>query len=763
MRNYFAAAALACCVAFSARASAQCADEACVQIGSNLAAIDGKQSALIDALLSSLTGATVDLTQAQGQALSGANVSIENLTAAIRANGLVDANGDPLTTDLTLSQVYDSLADALTATGQTSAAMGALKLAADTAGLTGTVQLSDLIGSTDRTGVSANTSFNALNLIQGTAEHYNVDHVARLNPITVAPSVLNLGIAGLGNVALTFYVVKAPVFVCGSTGARFTSGSVRVRVRAALDTSPADVNLGLIRINLRLTNLDLVVSIGQAEGTIQTVNALASAVNLQVTPGITDIYVGSVSDASFLDRESPIDPESELTWGNIATITLSGTLGARSTTTVDARGHVATTAGSPTSLVYNGPYPQTRTATINGSAVPNLLTTLLANLEIRVNAFTGSIPLTDAISDLVSTLLTSTLRTVGGLLDNVLSGLLTGAVNPALESLGLRIGQVDVTVSRAYQVPVGASCNDGEFCTVNDVCDADDGCVGTARQCDDGLDCTTDSCNEDGDVCTAAVSDGCLIDGECFDVGQVDPLNTCRACVPSSGVTTGFTVLAQGTPCDDDAFCTINDACNPLGFCTGELNPCDDGQSCTLDLCDAVRGECNSTVSVGCLINGACINEGTTDPDNDCRFCAPGSSLIQWSNVTANTPCDDDQFCTTGDACNALGLCIGGPRDCSDPLDCSIDTCNEDTNECVSAATPLLSCIIDNQCYAAGASEPGNPCRTCNPLISATTWSNRLSGFPCEDGQFCTVADTCNGEGVCGGLARSCGDLLDCT
>jgi hypothetical protein len=48
----------------------------------------------------------------------------------------------------------------------------------------------------------------------------------------------------------------------------------------------------------------------------------------------------------------------------------------------------------------------------------------------------------------------------------------------------------------------GTSCDDGLFCNVNEVCDGSGNCGGgTARDCNDGIECTYDFCNEDQNKC----------------------------------------------------------------------------------------------------------------------------------------------------------------------------------------------------------------------------------------------------------------------
>jgi len=79
------------------------------------------------------------------------------------------------------------------------------------------------------------------------------------------------------------------------------------------------------------------------------------------------------------------------------------------------------------------------------------------------------------------------------------------------------------------------------------------------------------------------------------------------------------TSVNEGGPCSDDNPCTTGDVCSG-GSCDGTPKACDDGVLCTDDECD---------------INTGCVHNSLTGPT-----------------------CDDNNACTTGDACNA-GTCTG--------------------------------------------------------------------------------------------------------
>ncbi len=140
---------------------------------------------------------------------------------------------------------------------------------------------------------------------------------------------------------------------------------------------------------------------------------------------------------------------------------------------------------------------------------------------------------------------------------------------------------------------------------------------------------------------------GCMVDGDCFDDGDVctDPVCIGGMCAFEPNV----------APCDDGNICTEMDVCD-MGVCGGSPVDCDDGNECT--------------------------NE----------FCDPGAGCIQQLN---SDPCDDGDLCTEMDTCS-MGMCVGMSLDCSDGDVCSADICdpmagclNEPIEDC---------CAVDEDC-----------------------------------------------------------------
>jgi MYXO-CTERM domain-containing protein len=276
----------------------------------------------------------------------------------------------------------------------------------------------------------------------------------------------------------------------------------------------------------------------------------------------------------------------------------------------------------------------------------------------------------------------------------------------------------------------------------------------------DDLSCTRDVCDGAG-ACRHTLFTGCLIGGTCLGAGAVDPANECRACNPADS-TTSYVAKARGVACVDDSLASTLDVCDGTGACvhplkgqcfiagraydTGTSNPenpcqsCDpaasttdwanhlsgfpctsDGLSCTEDACDGA-GACQHALFTGCLVAGACVGKGSLDPTNDCRTCGPWASTTSYRSRTAGTSCGADELSTTLDVCDSAGLCVH-------PL--------------------TAQCTLDGVVYEAGATNPANPCQSCDPASSASAWTNRVADFPCtSDGLACTD-DVCDAAGAC--------------
>jgi hypothetical protein len=288
-------------------------------------------------------------------------------------------------------------------------------------------------------------------------------------------------------------------------------------------------------------------------------------------------------------------------------------------------------------------------------------------------------------------------------------------------------------VSTSITVPVGRCCN-GQNCLGNlnqFCCQTVNGAAwgGVGTSCANGCPCANSAECNDGLFCTGVET--------C--VGNV--------CQPGTN------------PCTNPNLPNCNEATDSCVFCFDNAI-CDDGILCNgQEQC--VAGVCQP---------GTNLPEGTPcgDPtDTDCTDpdTCNGFGACRANNAAAGTPCEDGLFCTVGTTCLS-GNCIGGtPRNCSDGLSCTADSCNETTDMCENVLGPGF-CLIDGVCYAQGATNPGNGCQLCNTSQSTTSWSAKPDKTACaSDGNDCTL-DECM-AGFCTHVnldaGTSCDDGDPCT
>jgi hypothetical protein len=177
--------------------------------------------------------------------------------------------------------------------------------------------------------------------------------------------------------------------------------------------------------------------------------------------------------------------------------------------------------------------------------------------------------------------------------------------------------------------PAGSSCPDGLYCNGDETCDGAGTCqAGTSVDCSDGVDCTVDSCNEASDSCDNTPDDAFCDNGLFCDGAEAcDPVNDCQ---PGTAVDCN-----DGVGCTDDSCDEANDVCvnNP-----NDLSCSDDGLFCTgTVVCDAVM-DCSTTgdpCADGTVCNEAtdtCDTQGGSG--GGCQLQPLGSGLGGKSNAT---------------------------------------------------------------------------------------------------------------------------------
>ena len=96
-----------------------------------------------------------------------------------------------------------------------------------------------------------------------------------------------------------------------------------------------------------------------------------------------------------------------------------------------------------------------------------------------------------------------------------------------------------------------------------------------------------------------------------------------------------------------------------------------------IEYCDGKDNDCDGIIDDNWTATITCPGEDTCAGTPQ---CISGIESCYYPN---GNYCDDDEFCTISTTCNGAGACTGGsPRDCSDGINCTDDSCDEANNEC---------------------------------------------------------------------------------
>ncbi|MEY3013489.1 MAG: hypothetical protein RIT45_2224, partial [Pseudomonadota bacterium] len=372
----------------------------------------------------------------------------------------------------------------------------------------------------------------------------------------------------------------------------------------------------------------------------------------------------------------------------------------------------------------------------------------------------------------------------------------------------------------------GAACDDGVYCTENDVCDGAGTCTsGAARDCSASADACNDAiCDEAAGKCGTqpkqagtACDDGqfCTVDETCDGKGACsggqpkvcdDGGNACllATCDPVQG-TCVTEPGPKDVPCNDGDFCTLSDLCDGAGKCVGSEPKSCAGDACNDGTCIPKTGDCGlapKSKGVACNDGNACTKTDTCDGAGKCAggnptacigdacndgVCAPDTGACGKQPKKDTTPCNDGNACTSGDAC-FTGVCKGGSyvcdcklaADCDDKNACTTDACVnvggkltcQNTAKSGAACNDGDLCTTSDACNSSGVCvgkaidcDDKIPCTldTCDSTKGTCSSIPQKPGFPCEDGNLCTTGDTCTEKGACVGKATVCGDSNACT
>jgi hypothetical protein len=182
--------------------------------------------------------------------------------------------------------------------------------------------------------------------------------------------------------------------------------------------------------------------------------------------------------------------------------------------------------------------------------------------------------------------------------------------------------------------------------------------------------------------------------------------------------------------------------CSPETFFSGDPGSC------------AIPGCTTASITMIC---GACASQPNGTACNDANPCTQTDTCQGGACVGSNPiTCSAQDQCHDAGTCNMqTGACSNPARangtSCSDGNNCTqSDTCQ--SGNCT-GATPV-TCSPQDQCHDAG---------TCNPSTGVCTNPPKANGSACNDGNACTLTDTCQ-SGVCtGSNPMTCAAQGECT
>ena len=301
----------------------------------------------------------------------------------------------------------------------------------------------------------------------------------------------------------------------------------------------------------------------------------------------------------------------------------------------------------------------------------------------------------------------------------------------------------------------------------------------TCRECCSNAHCPCPGCRQNETICSRQ---GLCVQCEQASTCPAPPRPDCQEATCNEDGQCGVADRVNGTTCEDGDLCTLNDTCQG-GRCTpGAAKVCPDAP-CQVGVCDSATGACgleNVENGTGCDDGDACTLGDTCQngqcapgaakvcPGATCQIgvCNSATGACSLQPVEDGSECEDGNLCTTGDTCQA-GSCRPGPvRNCPDAT-CKTGVCDPTTGACglENAADGTACedgdlCTVNDTCQA-GTCRSGspitcaatnNPCTVnrCNPATGACEIQNQPQGTPCNDGDPCTINDTCQ-AGVCSG------------
>jgi len=244
--------------------------------------------------------------------------------------------------------------------------------------------------------------------------------------------------------------------------------------------------------------------------------------------------------------------------------------------------------------------------------------------------------------------------------------------------------------------------------------------------------------------------------------GGCSPSKTCANYPRQCG-----TGLSDG--CNDNLDCSNN--CGNESYCYTEegvaTNICIDNSITCVDS-DGLDYSIKGNVTTNTFVEDECLNpqeiteyycyyndnefEARSETGNCENGCLDGRCL--GIVCLDNNECDDNLFCNGEEICNPVFGCQSRtPIDCNDSISCTVDSCNENADNCDN--TPDDNLCPDNTCYEPICSKASG----CNEIAVA----NGGNDESCQSPDYCDGSGTCVSDSVCGNNIIESGETCDGT
>ncbi len=348
----------------------------------------------------------------------------------------------------------------------------------------------------------------------------------------------------------------------------------------------------------------------------------------------------------------------------------------------------------------------------------------------------------------------------------------------------------------------GTGCSDDDACTEGDVCLGGKCAGGTdICKCKTDVDCVA---KDDGDLCNGSyfcnkpigacqfnpssvvqcqtVDDTACLKSVCQPkTGQCQKLPVELAKKQCEGVNCAWVLKKAGDPdlanvfCEEGNACTVGDEC-AQGVCVPGTYVCscksdaecqdeDDGNLCNgTPFCD------KSTAPATCKNNPATVISCGSVDDSECLKyqCVAKTGKCQFTPVADFTPCNDGSNCTKNDGC-VFGKCQPGTFlcECATSDDCAK---KDDGNACngtwyCDKSADLFLCKYNPASVVFCGKKDDQAClkNTCDAKTGTCGMTPPTKGTPCDDGDACTTATSCQGQDCAAATKVDCDDGNACT